>query len=93
MCVCVCVCVCVYKEGGDWEGLLLLGGFGFELGLPLCRSQGHLGIPDTWREKAARNSIIWRLTKIETFLNPKEEDVCVCVCVSRSVVSNSLGPQ
>ena len=51
---------------------------------------------DTWREKAARNSIIWRLIKIETFLNPKEEDVCVCVCVcvcvSRSVVSNFLRP-
>ena len=31
------------------------------------------------RVKAARNSIIWRLTKIETFLNPKEEDVCVYV--------------
>ena len=56
---------------------------------------------DTWREKAARNSIIWRLTtKVETFLSPKEEDVCVCVCVcvyvcvcvSHSVVSNSLRP-
>ena len=25
MCVCVCVCVSVCKEGGDWEGSLLLG--------------------------------------------------------------------
>ena len=38
------------RSGG--KGLLLLGGFGFELGLPLCRSQGHLSVPDTWREKA-----------------------------------------
>ena len=48
---------------------------------------------DTWREKAARNSIIWRLTtKVETFLSPKEEDVCVCVCVCVCVLVTQSCP-
>lgn len=63
-------------------GLLLLGGFGFELGLPLCQSQGHLGVLAPGERRLGVQGLFWRRAGFTVRKEDKDHSLLVPVVLS-----------